>query len=101
MSVETVLRFARKTYLPSQRLEGRAVLFRSTEGEADDEPAVKRTNDPLLDWGGRVKGELEVVDVAGGHSSMIQEPYVDDVAKHLNILIERAVRAEVGEETGR
>jgi hypothetical protein len=26
---------------------------------------------------------------------MIQEPYVDEVAKHLNTLIEQAIRAEV------
>ncbi len=51
--------------------------------------------DPLLDWGGRTRSELEVVDVPGGHSSMIQEPYVDDVAKHLNDLIEQALTAEV------
>ena len=95
ISVETVLSFARRSYVPRRLLEGRAVLLRSTEGEGTDEPAVKLTTDPLLDWGGRVKGELVVIDVPGGHSSMIQEPYVDEIAKHLNRLIDEALGAEV------
>ena len=77
-------------------LDGRAVLFRSTEGEGSDEPVVNVTIDPLFDWGGRVKGELEVVNTPGGHSSMIQEPYVDEVAKRLNVLIEQSLAAAVG-----
>ncbi len=91
ISVETVLAFARRDYVPRRPLEGKAVLFRSTEGQGLDEPVVNVSKDPLLDWGNRVKGKLEVVDTPGGHSSMIQEPYVDEIAKRLCTLIEQAV----------
>ena len=53
------------------------------------------TSDPLLDWGGRVKGELEVLDMPGGHSSMLQEPHVDELAKYLSALIDQTLAAEV------
>jgi len=95
ISVETVLAFARRDYVPRRPLEGKAVLFRSTEGQGLDEPVVNVSKDPLLDWGNRVKGELLVVDTPGGHSSMIQEPYVDEIAKRLCMLIEQAIGPEV------
>jgi amino acid adenylation domain-containing protein len=95
MSVMTVLSFARKEYLPARLLEGKAVLIRSTEGEGTDEAIVNLTSDPLFDWGGRVKGKLEVLDIPGGHSSMLQEPNVDELARYLSVLIDQTLAAEV------
>ena len=97
MSAEDGLEFpdCATSYVPSRLLEGKAVLFRPTVGEGDDEPVMYLSNDPLLDWGCRVKGELEVVDTPGGHSTMIQEPYVDELANHLKVLIEQAIGSEV------
>ncbi len=81
LSVKTVLDFAGNEYMPSHAFEGKALLFRPNEGEGDDESLVNRNADPLFDWGGRVNGELEVVDLRGGHSSMLQGPFVDELAK--------------------
>jgi hypothetical protein len=61
ISVETVLALARKDYTPSRLLEGRALLFRATEGEGNDEPAVSLSTDPLLDWGGRAEGRAAAI----------------------------------------
>ncbi len=95
MSVETVLSFARKEYAPSRLLQGKAALIRASEGQGTDEPVMNMTGDPLLDWGGRVKGELEVLDMPGGHSSMLQEPHVQELAKYLSALIGQALARRV------
>jgi thioesterase domain-containing protein len=92
MSVMSVLGFARNDYVPERLLGAKALLIRSTEGEGTDEPTVKLTDDPLLDWGGRVKGELEVTDVPGGHSSLLHEPEVEVLATYLAGQIEEARR---------
>jgi amino acid adenylation domain-containing protein len=90
MSAATVLSFARKSYAPNRLLESKAVLFRPTVGTGNDEPVMNLSLDPLLDWGGRVKGNLVVIDTPGGHSTMIQEPYVDEMANHLKALMDEA-----------
>ncbi|WP_225852663.1 hypothetical protein, partial [Haemophilus parainfluenzae] len=36
--------------------------------------------DPHLGWDCRVQGQLQIVDLPGGHSSMLQEPYVTTAA---------------------
>jgi thioesterase domain-containing protein len=89
--VASVLSFARNDYAPGRLLEATALLIRSTEGEGTNEPTVNLTNDPLLDWGGRVKGRLEVTDVPGGHSSLLHEPEVGVLAKYLAEQIEHAL----------
>jgi amino acid adenylation domain-containing protein len=91
LSVVNVLDFARKEYVPGRLLEARALLIRSTQGEGTDEPAVNLTDDPLLDWGGRVKGQLVVTDVPGGHSSLLHEPEVEVLAKYLASQIDQAL----------
>jgi thioesterase domain-containing protein len=95
LAVQTVLELAVKEYVQSRLLEGTAVLIRATEGEGIDEPAVNVTTDPLLDWGGRIKGELEIFDMPGGHSSMLQERHVDELAKYLSGLMDQALAAQV------
>ncbi len=52
------------------------------------------TDDPLFDWGGRVKGELETTDVPGGHSSLLHEPEVEVLAGYLNAKIDHALEAQ-------
>ena len=94
MSVETVLSFA-KDYVPSRLLKGKAILIRATEGEGTDEPAVNLTSDPLLDWGARVKGQLAIADMPGGHSSMLQEPYAEEVARCMIAHIRHVLSEEI------
>jgi thioesterase domain-containing protein len=95
LSVQKVLDFARKEYLPDRLLAGKVLLIRATQGEGIDEPVVNLTSDPLFDWGTRIQGELEVFDMPGGHSSMLQEPHVDKLAKYLSSHIDSIIAAEV------
>ena len=50
-----------------------AVLLRATEGTGNDIPYVRVFKDPALGWAPIVR-DLLVVDVEGGHASMLQEP---------------------------
>ncbi|HEX2675793.1 MAG TPA: HAD-IIIC family phosphatase [Polyangiales bacterium] len=81
--VRTVYDFAEREYEPRTQLEGRAVLFRATRGgEGGDEAFMHVYADPLLGWTKRVRHGLQVFDVPGGHSSMLQEPEVAVMAEH-------------------
>jgi FkbH-like protein len=83
LSVRNVYNLAEKEYAPERLLEAPAILFRATEGEGADEPFIRRYNDPLLGWGGRVQDGPEVVEMPGGHSSMLQEPHVAVMAERI------------------
>ncbi len=88
LSVATVMHLAAPDYTPSRLLEGNAILFRATGGEGDNEALLNLSSDPLLDWGGRLKRELEIVDMPTGHSDMLQEPHVESLARYLSARIE-------------
>ncbi len=95
LSVRTVYTpFAEKEYAPAGVAGFHVVLYRATTGEGADEPFVNRYSDPLLGWARRVRLGPELVDVPGGHSSMLQDPNVGRIADHLDGLIERVVPAE-------
>ena len=83
LSVATVVPLAAKEYRPSRLLEGNAILFRASGGQGVNEALANRSTDPLLDWGGRLKSELEIVDMPTGHSDMLQEPHVERLARYL------------------
>jgi amino acid adenylation domain-containing protein len=93
LSVHTVLGYAIPEYQPDRLLEGAALLIRATEGEGFDEPAAALSADPTLEWASRVKGKIETFDVLGGHSTMLHEPNVRDVAKFLADRIDRFIAA--------
>jgi thioesterase domain-containing protein len=54
---------------------------------------ANRATDPLLDWGGRTEAPLEVADMPGGHSSMLQEPHVEKVAEYMISHIDQTLAA--------
>jgi thioesterase domain-containing protein len=56
-----------------------ALLVRATAGSGNDVPYVQVFKDPTLGWGAVVR-DLVVVDVEGGHSSMLQEPQAASLA---------------------
>jgi FkbH-like protein len=85
--VRTVYLFAEKTYQPAAMFDGELLLFRATTGEGADEPYIDRYEDPSLGWGRRATHGVRVCDVAGGHSSMLQEPHVRILAEQLQISI--------------
>ena len=101
--VRTVYLFAEKTYQPAAMFDGELLLFRATTGEGDDEPYINRYEDPALGWGRRATNGVRVCDVAGGHSSMLQEPNVQILAEQLQISIDEVffkMRSAAGDRTG-
>ncbi|HEY8977223.1 MAG TPA: HAD-IIIC family phosphatase [Burkholderiaceae bacterium] len=57
-----------------------AVLLRATAGSGNDIPYREVFADPTLGWAG-VARDLVVVDVEGGHASMLQEPQAAALAR--------------------
>jgi thioesterase domain-containing protein len=86
--VRTVYLFAERTYQPESKFDGELLLLRATTGEGTDEPYINRYEDPSLGWGRRATHGVRVCDVAGGHSSMLQEPHVQILAEQLQISID-------------
>ncbi|MFT3923807.1 MAG: thioesterase domain-containing protein [Myxococcales bacterium] len=85
--VQVVLRFAEREFVTPEPYRGEVVLLRAThknpsfDGTAiDDTPYVDIFASPLLGWEGKVE-TLKVFDAGGGHSSMLQEPDVEELAR--------------------
>jgi amino acid adenylation domain-containing protein len=79
--VHEAARLAARQYRP-QPYGGSAVLFRAL-----DEP-VRRTDDPSLGWAKLVR-TLEILEVPGGHLSLLAEPHVRLVAEQLRECLNR------------
>jgi amino acid adenylation domain-containing protein len=98
ISVRTVYETARAEYNPAT-FQGKLTLWRATENliedpAIDDTPAIQVTRDPLLGWGQRSTKGVETFDIPGGHSSMLQEPHVQTMAKIMQGCINSAVADE-------
>jgi thioesterase domain-containing protein len=65
------------------------LLVRASAGEGDDTPYRERYSSDDFGWR-RVASRLELVDVQGGHSSMLQEDAIESLAaalsKHMGFL---------------
>ncbi|RFO98006.1 hypothetical protein DIC66_04580 [Rhodoferax lacus] len=68
-------------YVPGAQIKASVVVMKASEGADADEPLIYQIEDPMLGWGRVSKGELEVMDVKGGHSSMLQMPHVEALAR--------------------
>jgi thioesterase domain-containing protein len=66
------------------------VLVKAREGADSDLPSAELVTDPLLGWGDRTTGHLQIINAVGGHSSMLQEPNVALIAERLTILLDPA-----------
>lgn len=89
ISVRTVYKFAAQEYVP-QVYQGKVILFRASFGVDTDEPLVNIISDPLFGWGKRATDGVKVYDTPGGHSSMLQEPFVQVLAEKLKADISAA-----------
>lgn len=89
LSVREIYLAARARYVPQRAKIRQVALLKATDGYGDDEPVARLSDDPLLGWGPVVAGELQAVEVPGGHSSMLQEPYVRGVARVLEGFLDR------------
>lgn len=84
LEVDPVLRYAEKEYVDPGLYDDHITLIRATKFRGvdcnitiDDTPYIDLFDDQLLGWKNRALN-LDVFDVEAGHSSMLQEPFVND-----------------------
>lgn len=99
LSVREIYESAEAHYVPRTLPDAPVVLMRAraaAPGVADDTPYCEIYADEALGWRA-VTAALDVIDVDGGHSSMLREPFVQSVADELVPLAATAasVRAPV------
>jgi FkbH-like protein len=89
LGVNLIYSFAETQYTFIDKFKGDILLFRATSGQGVDQPFKEIYLDPLLGWSEQVSGIVHVIDIPGGHSSILQEPNVDKMREELeNYLIE-------------
>ncbi|HEX5461232.1 MAG TPA: amino acid adenylation domain-containing protein [Steroidobacteraceae bacterium] len=78
-------------YGPDRQFDGELVLFRATRGSGVDvdTPFIEFFSDHAFGWGPRASRGVRVIDVPGGHNSMLQEPHVSVLAQRLQEAIDR------------
>ena len=91
LPVRTTYLFAARQYRPERQLHGELALFRATHGVGLDAPFIEFFADPELGWRSRARGGVRVIDVPGGHTSMLQEPNVSVLADALQQAIDRSL----------
>ncbi|HYP34636.1 MAG TPA: HAD-IIIC family phosphatase [Burkholderiaceae bacterium] len=79
LDFRAIYNHAEHAYRPPPSAVG-AVLLRATAGSGDDIPYREVFLDPVLGWTG-IARDLVVVDVEGGHASMLQEPQAAALAR--------------------
>jgi|SRR5579862_2005656 len=75
LSIREIYDSAEASYVPRPASGAGVVLLRASTGEGTDVPYREVYADDTLGWGGLAPG-LTVVDVDGGHASMLQESFV-------------------------
>jgi amino acid adenylation domain-containing protein len=77
-TVRQIISFAQRSARAKVRFEGDALLIRAKNGDGTlgDEPFIEQFVDPLFGWANGITGRVVVADVDGGHSTLLQEPYV-------------------------
>jgi FkbH-like protein len=93
LGVRDIYDSAEARYSPGRLSAAPVILLRAGNGEGADTPYRKIYASDALGWEAIVPG-VKVIDVAGGHSSMLQEPYVEDTAKALTFHLLRHSPAE-------
>ena len=82
LSAHQILNSAQACYVPRPLSISSIVLARAKSGEGNDTPYSSIYADETLGWGVIAKN-VTVIDVDGGHSSMLQEVFVDSLARAL------------------
>ena len=82
LTAHQILNSAQAYYVPKPLSISSIVLARAHSGEGLDTPYSNIYADETLGWDAVAK-DLTVIDVDGGHSSMLQETFVDSLAKAL------------------
>jgi len=87
LSVRDIYDSAEAHYLPGSLSDAGVMLIRARSGQGPDTPYREIYVDETLGWSG-VAPEIEVIDVEGGHSSMLQEPFVESLAHALTAKVQ-------------
>ena len=82
LSVREIYDSAEARYLPKALSDAGILLLRAQSGDEYDQPYREVYADDTFDWSS-VARDLTVIDVEGGHSSMLQEPFVESLVTAL------------------
>ena len=85
---------AHKEHRPVGILQATSVaLFKASHdtGLADDMPYRMVYRDYALGWGKRVREDIVILDVPGGHSSSLQDPHVETLAPLFQAALDEAL----------
>jgi thioesterase domain-containing protein/acyl carrier protein len=91
LTVRQIYNSAEMHYKPRPLSIPSVVLLRATSGEGLDTPYKEVFAEETLGWG-TLAQSITVVDVDGGHSTMLQERFVDSLADALVPLLQQHVR---------
>lgn len=92
LSATVTYLLAEREYRPDGRLEqAQLALFRASHGEGIDAPFVDFYEDALLGWSSRGRRPVLALDVPGGHTSMLQEPHVEALARRLQEAMDKSL----------
>ncbi|HEX5659283.1 MAG TPA: thioesterase domain-containing protein, partial [Polyangiales bacterium] len=73
-----------------QPYDGDAVLFRVRADRSRGE--LDYSEDEQNGWGGVIQGGIEIIDVPGTHTSIVEEPHVRALAQSVRNVLDRALR---------
>jgi FkbH-like protein len=79
LSIMQIYNALEARYTPPVLASVPVLLVRASAGEGTDTPYRDIYSDEDFGWG-KVAGQLELVDVTGGHSSMLQEQAIESLA---------------------
>ena len=82
LTVREIYDSAAARYVPKPLPISQVLLVRPQTGEGEDTPYREIFADETLGWSALAQG-LEILDVAGGHITMLQEQFVDSLAEAL------------------
>lgn len=80
LSFRRIYEMTENQYFPGSKLDCSAILFRASKGEGIDEPFLYRYLDPVFDWNRYFQQPVQLIEVSGGHSTMLQDPHVRVIA---------------------
>jgi hypothetical protein len=89
LNFQQILYSAQKLYVPRPLAVAPVVLARATAGDAADMPYSEIYAENTLGWSA-VAQNLAIIDVDGGHESMLREPFVASLANALMPYLERS-----------
>ncbi|MEO0541555.1 MAG: AMP-binding protein, partial [Cyanobacteria bacterium P01_A01_bin.105] len=79
LSVRDVYLFAEQDYHPAELFAGPVLLVKATDGSGPDRPYHQVYEDADYGWRPRMQQTMQVVQVPGGHSTMLSAAHVDAI----------------------